>query len=88
MDIFYKNIIKINQLKKQLIKLNLRKFKNKKMPKIIDILNNMVLIFNSIYNTKIKFNYNKNIHNIAFLIILIVYINVLDMIFLKNLKFH
>lgn len=67
MDIFYKNIIKINQLKKQLVKLNLRKFKNKKMPKIIDILNNMVLIFNSIYNTKIKFNYNKNIHNIVIL---------------------
>lgn len=66
-DIFYKNVIKINQLKKQLIKLNLRKFKNKKMSKIIDILSNMVLIFNSIYNTKIKFNYNKNIHNIAIL---------------------
>jgi len=63
MDIFYKNIIKINELKKQLI--NLKKFKNKKMPKIIDILSNMVLIFNSIYNTKIKFNYNKDIHNIA-----------------------
>lgn len=67
MDIFYKNIIKINQLKKQLIRLNLRKFKNKKMPKIIDILSNMVLIFNSIYGSKIKFNYNKNIHNIAML---------------------
>ena len=63
MDIFYKNIIKINELKKQLI--NLKKFKNKKMPKIIDILSNMVLIFNSIYNTKIKFNYNKDIHNIV-----------------------
>jgi hypothetical protein len=66
-DIFYKNVIKINQLKKQLIGLNLRKFKNKKMSKIIKILNNMVLIFNSIYNTKIKFNYNKDIHNIAML---------------------
>ena len=63
MDIFYKNIIKINELKRQLI--NLKKFKNKKMPKIIDMLSNMVLIFNSIYNTKIKFNYNKDIHNIA-----------------------
>lgn len=63
MNIFYKNIIKINKLKRQLI--NLKKFKNKKMPKIIDILSNMVLIFNSIYNTKIKFNYNKDIHNIA-----------------------
>ena len=67
MNIFYKNIIKINQLKKKLIKLNLKKFKNKPMTKIINILNKMILIFNSIYSSKINFNYNKEIHNIAIL---------------------